>query len=482
MPAKSKSQQILFSMALAVRRGKLKRSEVSTSVLDIVDSDMSNKEIEDFTVLKENNIYKMQPLYEYIMEAGFSIGAGFSEEQVMAQFGIIRTNNSEKNINDLSMLVGFLYNIWETDFESNPKLIPFRFGDRSVKIARPYLINKDDLFDFLDRKNVSYKVTKDGFSLGGIRFEWGDGSMFNNRAGKGLEYEDTVIRNMIYFIQVIAPYHKERKLSEADLKTIVEDQSLHNFFPLYTGGALNKVLDMYEDGVDLSTVITKTGSKGTQRNSKGQLFDRYFNITSSDIEDVLEESGNIIADVTIKSDPDVYISVKLKSAQLSGVYYQYALEKNEDMWNGIKAGKSFDDVKDEPDMKALINFCNVVGIDAEDVYEKYTCLVNNKKIDKDIKLSRRYDGRKLGILFQKLVGGNYWYVKPEKALFVPAKYDHWEFNVSNATIAPTGKRISIQGTIEGVPVELEFRTDGHGAWPYRLFPRTDVQKIINKLQ
>ena len=59
-------------MALAVRRGKLKRSEVSTSVLDVVDSDMSNKEIEDFTVLKENNIHSMQPLYEYIMEAGFS--------------------------------------------------------------------------------------------------------------------------------------------------------------------------------------------------------------------------------------------------------------------------------------------------------------------------------------------------------------------------------------------------------------------------
>ena len=31
-------------------------------------------------------------------KAGFSIGAGFSEEQVMAQFNIIRTNNSEKNI------------------------------------------------------------------------------------------------------------------------------------------------------------------------------------------------------------------------------------------------------------------------------------------------------------------------------------------------------------------------------------------------
>lgn len=54
MPSKSKSQQRLFSMALAVRKGELKRSEVHQSVLDIVDSKMSNKEIEDFTTLKES--------------------------------------------------------------------------------------------------------------------------------------------------------------------------------------------------------------------------------------------------------------------------------------------------------------------------------------------------------------------------------------------------------------------------------------------
>lgn len=50
MPAKSKSQQRLFSMALAVRKGKLKRGDVYKNVLDIVDSDMSDKEIEEFTV------------------------------------------------------------------------------------------------------------------------------------------------------------------------------------------------------------------------------------------------------------------------------------------------------------------------------------------------------------------------------------------------------------------------------------------------
>jgi hypothetical protein len=48
MPAKSKSQQALFGMALAVRKREMKRSDVNKEVLDIVDGDMSNKEIEDF--------------------------------------------------------------------------------------------------------------------------------------------------------------------------------------------------------------------------------------------------------------------------------------------------------------------------------------------------------------------------------------------------------------------------------------------------
>lgn len=67
MPAKSKSQQRLFSMALAVRKGKLKRAEVYKSVLEIVDSDMTNKEIEDFTKIKEQ--YQMKSLKEYLNES-----------------------------------------------------------------------------------------------------------------------------------------------------------------------------------------------------------------------------------------------------------------------------------------------------------------------------------------------------------------------------------------------------------------------------
>lgn len=52
MPAKSKSQQRLFGLAWAVRKGELDRSEVSDEVLDIVDGEMTDKQIKDFAETK----------------------------------------------------------------------------------------------------------------------------------------------------------------------------------------------------------------------------------------------------------------------------------------------------------------------------------------------------------------------------------------------------------------------------------------------
>lgn len=56
MPAVSKSQQRLFGMALAVRRGEIKRSNVNDAVLDIVNSNMTDKEIEDFAKTSHKNL------------------------------------------------------------------------------------------------------------------------------------------------------------------------------------------------------------------------------------------------------------------------------------------------------------------------------------------------------------------------------------------------------------------------------------------
>lgn len=62
MPAKSKAQQRLFGMTLAVRRGELKKSEVEDAVLDIVNSDMTDKQIEDFAKTKDLKEHLLESL------------------------------------------------------------------------------------------------------------------------------------------------------------------------------------------------------------------------------------------------------------------------------------------------------------------------------------------------------------------------------------------------------------------------------------
>ena len=70
MPAKSQAQQRLFGMALAVRRGERKRSEVNGVVLDIVDSDMTNKQIEHFAKTKGlRECITIKDLKEYLINS-----------------------------------------------------------------------------------------------------------------------------------------------------------------------------------------------------------------------------------------------------------------------------------------------------------------------------------------------------------------------------------------------------------------------------
>ena len=68
MPSKSKSQQRLFGMALAVRRGEMKRSDAYKEVLDIADSDITDKELEAFakhrTSDKEHNVKESQDMFQ----------------------------------------------------------------------------------------------------------------------------------------------------------------------------------------------------------------------------------------------------------------------------------------------------------------------------------------------------------------------------------------------------------------------------------
>ena len=75
MPAVSKKQKTAMCMALAARKGDLEVSKLKGAALEIYNSDMTNKEIEDFTVLKEHVSISeyiqsdMKNLTDYINEA-----------------------------------------------------------------------------------------------------------------------------------------------------------------------------------------------------------------------------------------------------------------------------------------------------------------------------------------------------------------------------------------------------------------------------
>lgn len=56
MPATSKSQQRLFGMAWAVRKGELPRSEVSKEILDIADGELSDKELKLYASTKHKGL------------------------------------------------------------------------------------------------------------------------------------------------------------------------------------------------------------------------------------------------------------------------------------------------------------------------------------------------------------------------------------------------------------------------------------------
>ena len=133
-------------------------------------------------------------------------------------------------------------------------------------------------------------------------------------------------------------------------------------------------------------------------------------------------------------------------------------------------------------MRAFKNFCDAIGADQEDLYNKYKSLYNGEEITDVVKLADNYDESLLGIVFQKLIGGNYWYVKPSTSVFVPPKDLNLKFIRSKIRITSSGKKIVAYGTINGeVEARVELRTSGEGNLPYRLFPVVSVPELLKSI-
>lgn len=365
-----------------------------------------------------------------------------------------------------------LFSLWSNKFNNTDKANPFRFNKQAkqCKLARVYfnestinslrdICNKYHYKLINNRDNAFSSSTLHSIKIGNKTIQEGDGSAFGSRSAKGLGFE------------------KELKDRIIDIVKNGED-SIHykSLQPLIESGALNNLITDYKNNpeVDLDSRITLTGKKSVFRNKLSQIVDKNtFAINTGNIESILDESGEIIADITI--DNQTFISVKMKEAQLSGITAHEIFDNNNTFRKSIQNGVAWSEIEKEQDMVPFINFSEQFGINPQELYEMY---LNKKSGYLNI---GSYSSRNLGILIQKLVGGNYWYINDSGACFyVSSKARDLDVDIKKASVTESGKGIRFECTVNNkVKGVILFRTDGKSDLPYRLFPYFNVKDLIS---
>ena len=272
--------------------------------------------------------------------------------------------------------------------------------------------------------------------------------------------------------------------------------------------------------------IFVSGKGSTARNSNGQILntktfevniDKKLNIDSNSenkINNVLYQSGKIIADITIttegkqfnKSDinninpNDIYISCKDGFAQFSAISIQSAfygenprsLEKS-DLINSFKNNETYEDfIKNKSDnVEAFNNLCKFMCIEPNVVYDYFKTPLKDRDPERVLKTNNSVDGNIIGTLIHLLIGGNYWYANSKsEPVFIDYDIDSSEFE-----FVPTGdcrlnpKQIVLIGELNNeklkdhnAKIEIKFRsTDSGASYPYRLFVVPKDKNIIDLL-
>lgn len=444
----------------------------------------------------------MKTLWQYICEARspYNIGKGFSKQDCHKQFrDVIDSDHIDTRI--LNGFIDLLYKIWDKYYNCEDTKIPFRFnGNGKVKLGRMYMFPGPlgEIESWVSKKfGNDYLIKSRGdhphIRLNDLYIYFGNGSMFGDRASAGLNEEGVIQQNIIKLIDDVAQYmvsNGVKKINNKWNSSIYEHQDIAYLHPLFQSGTLNTIIYDYiaDPSIDLSERIKLTGGGNTRRNTGGILWDSDFNIQTKDIEGTIKESGKIIADITI--DGDTYISCKMKTGQLSGVNYSQAMGTNRFFHSAIADGKSYDEIAGNSEMTGFNNFCKALGISPKELYDKYMEKNNTGSISSPVLKPLKRSSHTIGLIFQYILGGNYWYIKDNICIYVPGDDAHLNFNISDISIttkphkgSEPGKAITISGTINGVPASIAIRTSGSVyAYPYRIFPIINVEAFINSLK
>lgn len=403
----------------------------------------------------------MRTLVDVITESTvFNQLEGDKEEAKRLLQSILRSD-------DFNRALDIIYQHWEED-GSKEIYTPIRYtGDRKkVKIARKFA-EGDCATDLIQ---AGYAIQGGFLKFGKNKVVFGNGSPRGVRAARGLELEHDLL---IDIKQAILHRMTGEWASREDLAVpgnpnyTKKGTILHPH--IESAPFLDRVIaNLNTISVDeVNSIVLLTGSGDTKRNRDGWIFDKNL-VVNKDFTG--SESAKVIADITVEipGKTPVYISCKMDTAQLSGISANFM---NTSDWD-----------KD----KAFGNFFTTFGIDPEMVADWYRNGDGSKFTEE---ITGNPDMTSLGCLMAKLIGGDYVYLTPTKCIEVPSEK---EMATSIASkMRPTryrisagaGKTIMIDYKIGSLGVAFEFRTDGKGGrkYPYRLFPKVQVAKLLENL-
>lgn len=387
---------------------------------------------------------------------------GDKEEAKSLLRGILRSD-------DFNRALDIIYRHWEED-GSKEIYTPIRYtGDRKkVKIARKFA-EGDCATDLI---KAGYAIQGGFLKYGKHKVVFGNGSPRGVRAARGLELEHDLL---IDIKQAILHRMTGEWASREDLAVPGNPNFTKKGTILHPHVESAPFLDRVIAGLtditvdEVNSIVLLTGSGDTKRNRDGWIFDKNL-VVNKDFTG--SESAKVIADITVEipGKTPVYISCKMDTAQLSGISVNFM---NTTDW-------------EEELPPAFVNFFTTFGIDPETVADWYRSGDGVKFTEE---LTATADMTSLGCLMAKLIGGDYVYLTPTKCIEVPSekematsiasKMRPIRYRISGGT----GKTIMIDYKIGSLGVAFEFRTDGKGGrkYPYRLFPKVQVAKLLENL-
>lgn len=389
--------------------------------------------------------------------------------------------------------------IWGESFGFTKGMIPFRWSlaaeDKSnkkvnIKLARPYspIMGKGEKDNKIDCDSVT--IEKGNGMGGGL---------------EGYRFEDVMVDALIrYFFAGLTleglDEMGDTKL-EPDAKAALEKIHANEDLRSQLQDCLEKYpkkMTKKKDFIEfLKQQIYKTGESRNKRGISNVIPQDKVEDTQQDPDkninqEIREESGSIISDINIKngtSDP-IHLSIKRSKAQLSGIAVQNK-ETGEYMSNVLKVAEgenppTYKDMKDKDesgDLEKFDKFWRNIGIDPESVYSGWQ--LRKPKVRQDLKVLDEGAEleKRVGEMIHNILGGNYWYVSPEKCVWVPAgslgiTYTPESAYITGGTDGNKGTGIVITGKIKGaLDAQLTVRSTGSG-YPYRMFTIVDVQDLL----